>query len=72
MPELFRSGMRKGVKAVRRKENCLPDKKMAIKKALPDRNLALKYHYWTGMDLKYHYLTRYWLPNIINEWGFGS
>ena len=25
MPELFRSGMRKGVKAVRRKENCPPD-----------------------------------------------
>ena len=26
-------------------QNCLPDEKMALKKAVPDGNWALKYHY---------------------------
>ena len=43
-------------------QNCLPDEKMALKKALPDGNWALKYHYRTGI----------WLSNIITgrELGF--
>ena len=36
-------------------QNCLPDEKMALKKALPDGNLAFKYHYRTGI----------WLSKII-------
>ena len=43
-------------------QNCLPDKKMALKKALPYRNLGLKYHYRTGIRL----------ANILTEQEFGS
>ena len=32
-------------------QNCLPDKKMALKKALLDGNLALKIAYQTGIWL---------------------
>ena len=50
-------------------QNCLLEEKMALKKALPDRKLCLKYHYQTGIwpqialldgnfALKYNYLTR--------------
>ena len=50
-------------------QNCLLEEKMALKKALPDRKLSLKYHYQTGIwpqialldgnfALKYNYLTR--------------
>ena len=38
--------------------NCLQDEKIVLKKALLDRNLALKYHY----------LTRIGLSNIITRW----
>ena len=43
-------------------QNCLPDEKMALKKALPDGNWALKYHYQTGI----------WLSKIITGREFGS
>ena len=39
----------------------LPDEKMALKKALPDGNLSLKYHYRTGICLS----------NIITGQKFG-
>ena len=43
-------------------ENFLPDEKMPLKKALPDRNLALRYHYRTGILLS----------NIVTGEEFGS
>ena len=43
-------------------QNCLPDEKMALEKALPDGNWARKYHYRTGIGLS----------NIITGREFGS
>ena len=43
-------------------QNCISDEEMALKKALPDGNLAFKYHYRTEI----------WLSNTITGQKFGS
>ena len=46
-------------------KKALPEENLALKKALPEENLALKITYRKGMVLKYNYRKRIGLSNII-------
>ena len=54
-------------------QNCLTDEKMALKKALPDGNLALKYHYQTRIGLSNIITGReFGCQYLLNRQTFGS